>query len=331
MITLKRIAYWKSNTKPVNGFNRFLTKMNLKHFFGLLLLTTSLNGIAQQDAIYSQYMFNPFAINPAYAGTRNSMSAVILHRSQWVGIDGAPTTQTATIHAPVNKYNFAWGVNLAHDKLGPNRNISGGLTGAYHVKFRESKLSFGLRAGFYNSILNKNLLNFKEDGDVFDVGGVSSSTVPSFDFGAYYYKTKFYVGLSATHLWSGNFKYDDLPNANMYLRTHVMLAAGYVFEISQKFVLKPSVLIKSTSTTPLNVDLNVSALFYKKFWLGISFRNSSSVNFLLDMNVTDYLRIGYSYDLLINQLSQYSKGTHEVFVGFDFDLKKSQTISPRYL
>ncbi|MBI3135330.1 MAG: type IX secretion system membrane protein PorP/SprF [Bacteroidetes bacterium] len=291
----------------------------------------SLNGIAQQDAIYSQYMFNPFAINPAYAGTRNSMSAVILHRSQWVGIEGAPVTQTATLHAPVNKYNIAWGVNLAHDKLGPSRNISGGVTGAYHLKFRESKLSFGLRAGFYNSIFNKNMLNFKEDGDAFDVGGVSSSTVPSFDFGMYYYKTKFYAGISATHLWSGNFNYKDLPSNNIYLRTHVMLAIGYVFEFNQKFVLKPSMLIKSTETSPANIDLNVSALFYKKIWLGISFRNQSSINFLLDMNVTDYLRVGYSYDLLINQLSQYSKGTHELFIGFDFDLKKSQTISPRYL
>ena len=305
--------------------------MNLKHILGLLILSASLNGIAQQDAIYSQYMFNPFAINPAYAGTRNSMSSVILHRSQWVGIDGAPVTQTATLHAPVNKYNIAWGINLAHDKLGPTRNISGGLTGAYHVKFKESKLSFGLRAGFYNSIINKNVLNFKEDGDVFDVGGVSSATVPSFDFGIYYYKTKFFVGLSATHLWSAHFNYKDLPGNNMYLRTHTMLNVGYVFEFNQKFVLKPSIFIKSTSTAPANVDINVSALFYKKIWLGISFRNRSSVNFLLDMNVTDYLRMGYAYDVLINQLSQYSKGTHEVFVGFDFDLKKSQTISPRYL
>lgn len=321
MITLNRFYM---NTKGLHRLN--WTRMVL-----VPMLFLSLYSNAQQDAIYSQYMFNPFAINPAYAGTRNSMSAVILHRSQWVGIEGAPVTQTATIHAPVNKYNIAWGVNFAHDKIGPMRNVLAGVTGAYHLKFRDSKLSFGLRAGIYNSTFNRGLLNFKEDGDAFDVGGTVSSMVPSFDFGAYYYKTKFFAGISATHLYNAPFKYDGFPQNNTYLRTHIMFNTGYVFEITPKFVLKPSVLVKSTSEAPVNVDLNVSALFYKKFWVGLSFRNRSSVNFLLDFNITDYLRVGYAYDILINQLAQYAKGSHEIFVGFDFDIKRSQTISPRYL
>lgn len=306
-------------------------KKRIKNALFLFLLSIPALSQAQQDAIYSQYMYNPFAINPAYAGTRNSMSAVILHRSQWVGIDGAPVTQTASLHAPVNKYKIAWGVNFGHDKLGPTRNLFGGLTGAYHLKFRESKLSFGLRAGFFNTIFNKNVLNFKEDGDMFDVGGVSSSTIPSIDFGLYYYKTKFFMGLSVNHAYSGRFNFEDLPNNSMYLRAHLMFNAGYVFEISEKFVLKPSILTKSTEVSPLNVDLNLSTMFYKKFWVGISFRNRSSVNVLLDFNITDYLRLGYAYDIMINELSQYARGTHELFIGFDFDIKKSQTISPRYL
>lgn len=304
-------------------------------FFGgtfLLLMQHSNDLKAQQDAIYSQYMFNPFAINPAYAGTRNSMSAVILHRSQWVGIEGAPVTQTATLHAPVNRYNIAWGVNLAHDRLGPNRNVMAAATGAYHLKFRDSKLSFGLRAGIYNSTFYRSELNFKEDGDVYDIGGTVNSVVPSFDAGAYYYKTKFFAGISATHIFATPFKYDGFPDdQNIYLRTHLMFNAGYVFEFNRKFVLKPSILFKSTHNAPANLDLNISALFYKKIWLGISFRNQSSVNLLLDVNVTDFMRVGYAYDILINQLSQYSRGSHEIFIGFDFDLKKSQIISPRYL
>lgn len=287
---------------------------------------------AQQDALYSQYMFNPFVINPAYAGTRNSMSAVVLHRSQWVGIAGAPTTQTASIHSPLNKYNIAWGVNLAHDKLGPTRNIIAAVTGAYHLKFRESKLSFGLRAGIYNTVFNRNILNFKEDGDIMDVGGVTSSLVPSFDFGVYYYKTKFFAGLSWTHLWASPFKFEGFPEeTNLYLRTHMMLNMGYVFEFNRKFVLKPSVLIKSTFQSPVNIDICLSAMFYKRFWIGLALRHTSSINLLLDVNVTDFMRIGYSYDFLVNQLANFSSGSHEIFVGFDFDLKKSQTISPRYL
>ena len=304
--------------------------MKIKFLFFLTLLT-SLIGFAQQDPIYSQYMFNPFVINPAYAGTRNSMSAVILHRSQWVGIDGAPTTQTASLHAPVNKYKLAWGVNFAHDALGPMSNIIAGVTGAYHIKFRNSKLSFGLRVGIHNSTFHANKLNFKTDGDPYDVGGVRSAMIPNIDFGMYYYRTNFYIGLSGTHLNGSKFKYDGFPDStNIYLRTHVMLTTGYVFEINPKFVLKPSILFK-TIQGRANLDVNLSALFYKRFWLGVSVRDVTSINLLLDVNVTDYLRIGYSYDILTNQLANYSKGTHEVFIGFDFDIKKSQTISPRYL
>lgn len=304
----------------------------VRRFIVLILVWFSLPSVAQQDAIYSQYMFNPFQINPAYAGTRNSMSAVILHRSQWVGIDGAPVTQTASIHAPLNKYNIAWGVNLAHDRIGPMRNVIAAATGAYHVKFKDSKLSFGLRAGVYNSTFYRGQLNFKEDGDIYDVGGTVSSMVPSFDFGAYYYKTKFFAGLSATHIGSTDFKFEGFPdNMVHYLRTHIMFTAGYVFEKNRNFVFKPSLLLKSTYSAPVNLDVNFSMLFYKRFWLGLSFRNKSSINFLVDINVTDFLRIGYAYDLLYNKLGQYSGGSHEVFIGFDFDVKKSQTVSPRYL
>lgn len=310
----------------INQLLQMKNKIAVLFFLGL-----SLQGFTQQDAIYSQYMFNPFAINPAYAGTRNSMSGVILHRSQWVGIDGAPRTQTATLHAPINKYNLAWGINLAHDQIGPNRNTIATVTGAYQLRFRNSKLNLALRGGIYNSVFNLNKLNFKDEGDQFDIGGVVSAMVPTLDFGAYYYKTKFYLGISATHMIGPTFNYENLPSNTTYLRSHVMIASGYVFEIGPKFVLKPSLLLKSVEGVPLNLDINLSALFYKKFWLGMSFRNKSSVNFMLDMNITDYLRMGYAYDLLINKLSNYSRGTHEIFIGFDFSIKKSQTVSPRYL
>lgn len=312
-----------------------MQKSLLKFFlvFQLIVLFSFENQLqAQQDAIYSQYLFNPLAINPAYAGSRNSMSAVILHRSQWVGIDGAPTTQTATIHAPINKHKIAWGFNLLHETIGPNRNVFAGATGAYHIKFRDSKLAFGIRAGVYNSTFYRGELNFKEDGDNLDVGGTVNSTVPSFDAGAYFYKTKFFAGFSATHIYNLPFNYDGYLNGgNMYLRTHLMFTTGYVFEVNPKLVFKPSIFLKSSNNAPVNLDLNFSFLLYKKMWLGLSFRNKSSVNFLFEFNIKDYLRMGYSYDLMINQIGNYTKGSHELFIGFDFDLKKSQIISPRYL
>lgn len=314
------------------GYN----KKTMKKFAIIFFLFLAGNGFAQQDAIYSQYMYNPFAINPAYAGTRNSYSAVLLHRSQWVGIDGSPMTQTFAMHAPAGKSGLSWGVNLSHDQLGPTKNLVFAGTGAYQIKLGDSKLSFGLRAGIYNSVLDRDMLEFKEDNDIFDVGGKVSAMVPSFDFGMYYYTTKFYIGLSSTHLSRHQFNFDGYPvtaddGSGIYLRTHAMLASGYVFEFNRKFVLKPSVLLKATTAAPLNVDFNVSAMFYKKFWLGVSLRNYSSVNFMTEFNITDYMRLGYAYDLSINKLGSYTNGTHEIFIGFDFNLKNIQTVSPRYL
>ncbi len=300
-------------------------------FIGLCLSTH-----AQQDAIYSQYSFNPLAINPAYAGTRSSISAVLLHRSQWVGIDGAPTTQTIAIHSPVNKSKLAFGFNMAYDRIGPSKNLNAAFTTAYHIKFKKSKLSLGLRAGFYNSVLDKNKLEFQNSTDIFNEGGVVSSTVPSFDFGMYYYKTKFYIGFSITHLSRHEFSFYESLSMNggasdYFLRTHAFLNVGYVFEVNDNFVFKPSLLLKNSEGAPPNLDLSFNAMFYKKFWLGVSFRNRSSVNFMTEFNITDFLRLGYAYDLSINKLSNYNKGSHEIFIGFDFNLKSKKVVSPRYL
>jgi len=303
----------------------------------ILFIALSLPGFGQQDAIYSQYSFNPLVINPAYAGTRNSISAVLLHRSQWVGLDGAPVTQTLAVHSPVNKSKLAFGLNLGHDAIGPTKAINLGFTTAYHIKLKKSKLSLALRGGIYNAVIDKSKLKFDNQSDMFNVGGISSSTVPSFDFGLYYYKTKFYIGLSATHLTKQKFTfYDDVldpigASHDYFLRTHVLLTAGYVFDINDNFKFKPSFLLKNTEGALPNLDLSFNALFYKKLWLGISFRNKTSVNFMTEWNIKDFLRIGYAYDLSINKLSKYNKGSHEIFIGFDFNLKSKTVISPRYL
>lgn len=304
-----------------------------KVLIALLVLMTC-DVYAQQDAIYSQYMFNPFAINPAYAGSRNSYSAVLLHRSQWVSMPGAPRTQSFAVHAPAGKSGMAWGINFAHDQIGPSRNILAAATGSYHIKFKESKLAFALRGGIYNTVLDREALNFNEDFDQLDIGGKEGAMVPSFDFGAYYYMTKFYAGFAVNHLTKHTFNFDgyaDTVLTNMSLRRHVMLNAGYVWELKRNFILKPSFFLKATPAAPVNLDINLSALIYKRVWVGLSFRNTSNIVFMTDINITDFMRIGYAYDLNYDKLGTYNNGSHEVFLGFDFNLRNQQTISPRYL
>lgn len=296
--------------------------------FGLL---AAYSGFSQQDAIYSQYMYNQFVINPAYAGSRNSVSALLLHRTRWFGMDGSPITSTFSIHSGVGKSNFAWGGNVASDRLGATTNFLSSLTGAYHVRMRTGKLSIGLRLGIFNSSINGAKLDFRDPSDALLVNSRQSASLPNADFGLYYYTRKFYVGLSINHFIANKFPYTGMPEADFYLRSFKTLGAGYAIEINDNLMLKPSFLLRQIDGFDVNLDLNLSALFYNRIWFGVSLRNRVSTNFLLEANITDFMRVGYSYDLFINKLNTASNGAHEFFLGFDFKSKKTSTVSTRYL
>ena len=159
-----------------------------------------------------------------------------------------------------------------------------------------------------------------------------SAISPTFDFGLYYYTDRFYAGFSVNHLTKHRLNFDQLTNTDdYYLRRHLFFTTGYAFELKNKIILKPSILVKYADQSPINADINLNALFLEKVWLGVGIRNLSSLNFLVDFNVTDYLRIGYAYDLTLNKVNTYSNGSHELLLGFDFNLRKSDVISPRYL
>lgn len=287
---------------------------------------------AQQDALFSQYMFNPFAINPAYAGSRSSISAVMLHRSQWVGLDGAPNTQTLSIHSKVKETGLALGGNLAHDKIGPSRNFFGAFTAGYHVKMPIGHLSFALRGGVFNSILDRDLITFDNPNDQFNTAGKVSAFAPSFDFGTYYYSNRFFIGASVNHITKHELNFADYPdNASIFLKRHYMLNTGAVFLVKENLALKPSVLLRYAEGAPPSIDFNFSMLVKQFWWIGLSLRNFNSAVLITEFNIKDYLRLGYSFDLSLNELRKYNFGSHELFIGFDFVAGKNKNISPRYL
>jgi len=289
---------------------------------------------AQQDALYSQYMFNPMAINPAYAGTRNTLSGILLRRNQWAGINGAPTTNSLAVHSPIKGKNFALGFNLASDKSGPTTSTTLLGTYAYHLNLGKGKLSFGLRGGFYAFELRNNELNYTNNQDKELVN--YKSIAPNFDFGTYYHTDKFYAGISVNHLSNGKVKFKG--TAETYdLNRHFMAFAGKAIVISPDLVIKPSFNLKYTAASPLNYDINTSVLFQKVFWIGASYRSSvSSINeaslvFITEYNINESLRIGYSYDFNLGVIKRYNSGSHEVFIGADLHNKRKQSVSPRYL
>lgn len=303
----------------------------MKSVLLFLILIVTMDGFAQQDAIYSQYNYNQYVLNPAYAGSRNSMSAILLHRSRWTGVEGAPTTSTFSIHAPVNKSNIAWGANVARDQLGATTNILMGFAGAYHLKLNTGKLAFGLRAGLYSTNLNAAQFEFRDPTDPLNDGQRTGRVLGSYDFGMYYYTRKFYLGLSLNHMNARTYTFTSISEATFDFRRFNTIGAGYAFEINDKFTLRPSLLLKANDNSAASLDVNLAALLYKRIWFGVGFRDQNVLNFLLDVNVTDYFRVGYAYDAFLNSLNLSSGGAHEFFIGFDLTTDKTESVSPRYL
>lgn len=297
-----------------------------------ILIVSGLNSNvwAQQDPLYTNYMFNPHAINPAYAGSRDALSIVALGRWQWVGVPGAPNTQSFSIHSNVGKTGLALGGNFYHEGIGPNSNFAGQLTIGYHVKLKLGKLSMAARAGFFNSNLDRGQLNFNQTNDPTMGGGISSSTVPTIDFGLYWYHKNFYVGGGANNIWAGELNFNVSADYIVHqLTQHFYLHGGAAIEVHKDFILKPSAMMRYVINAPFSFDVNFSVLMYRILWLGVTYRFNNSVAVLLEVNPLDWLRVGYSFDYTYTSVA-FRKGSHEVFLGFDFNLHSKKTTSPRF-
>lgn len=296
----------------------------------LILLTTSL--FAQQDPLFSQYMFNKLAINPAYAGSRELLTADLLYRNQWVNIEGAPKTVSSSIHSPLNNPHLALGLYVYNDKIGPV-NYNGALgTFAYRIIFPKGKLSFGIQAGIKNSGIIMNDLNSYEQDDPMLLYQIEKKVVPDANFGIYYYSQNFYAGISTRQLLQNESMVvkDTVGNIQFTkLLTHFYGMTGIAIPLSDNIVFRPSLLAKYVQNAPPQIDLNASFLFANTLWLGVSYRTESAICLITEININQNLRIGYSYDMWLNQLKAYNKGSHEIHLSFDFNIYK-RLLTPRY-
>ena len=300
-----------------------------KTIFSILFSLAFLQMLAQQDALYSQYMFNQFTINPAYAGTRNSFSSVLLFRNQWSGLSGAPNTLNFSVHTPFSGKKMALGLNFIADEIGPSKNSSIMGTYAYHLQTSKGKLSFGLRGGFYSSSLNTSQLNFFNSSDVHNTGEVYQTITPNFDFGVYYFTPKFYSGLSVNHMFDDNA--ENTSQTQLNLNRHFFFNTGAVFVKNENLVFKPSIMVRYNAGSPISFDLNTSVLFKKTIWVGLTYRSSKSLIFISEYNISDFLRVGYSYDFDLSKLRKFHSGSHEVFIGCDLNFNRKDSKSPRYI
>jgi type IX secretion system PorP/SprF family membrane protein len=308
----------------------------MKKLMIILSLFIGTSAFAQQDILYTQYMFNKLALNPAYAGSQEIFAMDLLTRIQWVGIEGAPKSISFTAHTPLRNPHIGLGLSAYRDQLGPSIEYGAMGTFAYRVIFSTTKLCFGISAGFMHTDLDWASLTPKTSGDFELNSQVRNKVVPDADFGIYYYGPKFYVGVSSKHLiQSQTMVASSAPAEGEYnytkLLRHFYGMAGGAFPLGDHLVFMPSILCKYVANSPFQTDLNVNFLIYDVLTLGASFRTEKALGLIAGVNITKNLTFSYSYDIWFNELQAYNKGSHEIRLGFGFDLfNKERMLTPRY-
>ena len=305
----------------------------------ILFITTLLTTVmwSQQDAQYTQYMYNMSVINPAYTTDNLGVLNIgALHRTQWVGVDGAPKSSNLFVHTPLND-KIEVGFSLINDNIGDvvkENNLYADI--AYKLNLEEyGNLSFGLKTGvtFFDVNFNDFVL---ESGDVFtdpDFAENINKSYFNFGVGAYYNKDNYYIGLSIPNIL--NTKYLDRDNGR-YQGTeqmHVFLTGGYVFEINELFKFKPAIMTKFVKGAPITLDVTANVLYDNRFEFGLGYRIEDAFSAMVNVRATPELRIGYAYDHTVSNLGPFSSGSHEIFVLYDFDIfniNKGFNKSPRF-
>ena len=301
----------------------------MKRLILLVFVLFSVLCSAQQDAQFTQYMYNTISVNPAYAGSRGALSVFGLYRTQWVGLDGAPETSTFSINTPLNNSKLGLGVSLVNDKIGPTNENTLSADLSYSVPTSETfKLSFGIKATANLFNLNVSKLSF-EDQDDPQFQGLDNKFTPNIGAGVYWHSDKAYLGFSIPNFIETN-RYDDNDTAIFKEKINYYFMAGYVFDLNYDIKFKPALLTKIVQGAPLQVDVSGNFMFYDKFVLGLAYRWSASLSAMAGFQVSDGLYIGYGYDHETTNLRKYNSGSHEVFLRFEFFNNYSKMISPRF-
>jgi len=288
---------------------------------------------AQQQATFSQYMFNGLAINPAYAGSHEALSATALVRYQNLGLPGAPNTQSFSAHSPLLNQKIALGLLVIHDQIGiiDQTGIFGSY--AYRINFSENKrkpkvLSLGLQTGVSIYDAKYSELTIHNQNDPAFTNDIVQTKI-NFGFGVYYYTDVMYAGLSIPHL-SGNV-FDRGTNLETITQTNpIILNGGYVFTISRFLKVMPNFLIKFLDTAPVEIDLNANLSFDDVLWVGVSYKATNAVNLLTQIQLTNQIRIGYAYSITTGGVGQVDSGSHEFMINYRFKYPRDGVLSPRH-
>jgi type IX secretion system PorP/SprF family membrane protein len=293
------------------------------------LFLTGFLSFGQQDAQYTQYMYNTINVNPAYAGSRGVMSIFGLHRTQWVGLDGAPVTNALSINSPIENSNLGVGLSFVNDRIGPTNENTISADLSYTIQTSETyKLSFGVKGTANLFSLDKDKLNPVTQGDA-SLVDLNNYFSPNVGAGVYFHSDKLYLGASVPNFLETK-RYEDNVTAIYKERLNFYLIGGYVFDLTSNLKFKPAFLTKVVEGAPLQLDLSGNFLINEKFVLGVAWRWSAAVSAMAGFQVNDGLYIGYGYDLETTKLRNYNSGSHEIFLRFELFKKAERIVSPRF-
>lgn len=303
----------------------------MKKIILVFFLFCNLAVYSQQDPLFTQYMFNKLLVNPAYAGSKEVFTIDMLNRTQWVNIDGAPETFTISAHTAMRNKNVGLGIYLYRDVLGPTNTQGMMGTYAYRIYMGSSSLAFGLQFGLSYFDFNWAAMNLKDEDYLFDPQDIRRVT-PDANFGIYYQSNRMFFGVSSKQLLQNDFGYavKDGKSSFSKLTRHFYLMGGLAMPLDDKIVFRPSMMAKYTPNAPLQIDLNASVLFGNVFWVGASYRSAKAISFMTEFKISDRLKLGYSYDMYLNELQPFNYGSHEIRLGFEFPLYESRMRTPRY-
>jgi type IX secretion system PorP/SprF family membrane protein len=304
----------------------------------MFIITVGLKALAQQDPMYTQYMNQLLSINPAYAGAKGVTSVSLIVREQWVSWPGNPKTQNFFLHSPINA-NMGLGGSIVNDKIsisdekGAVNNLAIFGDYSYTINFPGEKyLSFGLKAGFsfYNAQLSGLFLgNNSEYDPAFQ--NIDFKFLPNAGVGVYFSSPNYYLGFSIPKLITNTISKTSIETSTVIKEEmHAFFMGGYVYDVNRILKFKPYFMVRFAPDAPISADVTAQFVFFERFWIGTTYRIGNAFGFMLQVQVSQQLKIGYAYDLTTNELGTYNSGTHEIMINYDFSFGRGRVRSPRY-
>ncbi|NJB38086.1 MULTISPECIES: type IX secretion system membrane protein PorP/SprF [Flavobacteriaceae] len=310
----------------------FKHKKTTLAFVALVMTLGTIN--AQQDAQYTQYMYNTMSVNPAYAGSRGHLSLAALYRNQWIGLDGAPETQTLNVHSPIGYRGVGLGVSIVNDKIGPTSETYFDADFSYTIyTSAEGRLSFGLKASAH--LLNVDFDQLNQDdvqgSDATLQANIDNRFSPNIGAGVYYHTEKFYAGLSVPRFLETE-HFAESSQSVAKERMNFYLITGYVWDLNDNLKFKPAVLGKMVNGAPLQVDLSANFMFNEKFIGGVAYRWDAAFSGMFGFNISEQMFLGLAYDREITELgsTSFNDGSFEVIFRFEFLRSEGNLKSPRF-